>query len=344
MKPWIRTLALCGALLASWAAPSFAAAAPAASVSAASKADVSALPDATATARPDSSLVRPASPQEEVVDALVRQNQAKSQQLGGTFTLDSLILRVQGNFKFESGTLPAGKKDAILPEETAKMRINLTMKDLTQKSKPVRKKILLYAALQQDTLRAYRQLPDGTWIQMVQKDAGRSSGADKNRKEILNRIFGVERAGGDDANRIYRVHLRNLTADSLFQEELWGQEALASNLTPAERRRLWTAFEGTTFLLTVGKGGYPTALSADWTEGLHRLFDVILENAARRNKGKLPADQQMILLKAILHTVSLRMDTTIGALPKKAPKIPKEALEARVVPQDLFHLDSVPKR
>ena len=53
MKPWIRTLALCGALLASWAAPSFAAAAPAASVSAASKADVSALPDATATARPD---------------------------------------------------------------------------------------------------------------------------------------------------------------------------------------------------------------------------------------------------------------------------------------------------
>ena len=82
MKPWIRTLALCGTLLASWAAPSFAAAAPAASVSAASKADVSALPDATATARPDSSLVRPASPQEEVVDALVRQNQAKSQQLG----------------------------------------------------------------------------------------------------------------------------------------------------------------------------------------------------------------------------------------------------------------------
>lgn len=55
MKPWIRTLALCGTLLASWAAPSFAAAAPAASVSAASKADVSALPDATATARPDSS-------------------------------------------------------------------------------------------------------------------------------------------------------------------------------------------------------------------------------------------------------------------------------------------------
>lgn len=348
MKQWIRTLAVCSVLLTGWTAPAFADAAthaqPVAAADAAGKTasvQTKALPEKEPAARPASAL-------EEVADALVRQGQAKSQQLKGTLLMDSLIFRIQGDLKVETGTVSPKKPAALtVPDQTAKITMNVTTEDLTRKSKPVRRKFVIYSLLQNDSLTLYKQLPNRSWVRTVKQIKERPQREKFTRAEALKSLASAERAGRDGANRLYRVRLKNLTNLTSAGQESKAEEALSTslNLSPEEQNRLRTAFDGTPLLLSIDREGYPVAVSADLTKGLHRVFDVLVDHAIQSRKPTLlHAEQGAALVKAVLRTMTLRLDATVGAASKRAPKIPKAALQARLVPADVFQKDAVPER
>lgn len=253
-----------------------------------------------------------------VADALVKQDQQKNVQAKGCIALESILGNAVVDFKAEA---------AQEPQPVAKVIGKITLTTLADNAKRV-VPLKLYVLQEEKEVWCYTQRQDGSWVRTVTKNEDFGKDSVLTREKALEKLQTVTRVKDDGTFVTYRI----VPAKKGVTEQAIPQTVpKLGTLTPEQRRTIADAIDGQAFTVTIEKKGLPVSCEADAGKCLQTLLTVVMDQAAKEQKL---SDLQKGFANAILQTVQLRFQADLAYKKRKAPKVPKAALNAPVVKQE----------
>ena len=253
-----------------------------------------------------------------VADALVKQAQQKSVQAKGRITLESVLMNAIVDFKAEV---------AQEPQSAGKVTGKITLTTVADEKKRV-VPLNLYVMQEGKELWSYAQREDGSWVRAVTEDEAFGKESVITREEALEKLQTVTPVRDDGNLATYQVIL---TKKGVTEQAIPKSIPKLGTLTPEQRQAIAKALDEQAYTVTINQKGLPVSCEADATRCLQTLLDVAIDQAAKEQNL---TGMQKEFAKAIMQTVQLRFQADLTYKKRKAPKVPKAALIARIVKQE----------
>ena len=175
---------------------------------------------------------------------------------------------------------------------------------------------------------SYAQREDGSWVRAVTEDEAFGKESVITREEALEKLQTVTPVRDDGNLATYQVIL---TKKGVTEQAIPKSIPKLGTLTPEQRQAIAKALDEQAYTVTINQKGLPVSCEADATRCLQTLLDVAIDQAAKEQNL---TGMQKEFAKAIMQTVQLRFQADLTYKKRKAPKVPKAALSARIVKQE----------